>query len=427
MISKHLIITLRLLIKTDPLTRMLFAHHAMHKNNNKYKNPQNQSAYSLVELLVSIALGVILTAAVIQAYLGTKRVTDTNAGVARIQENARFSLNFLKEDTKNAGYSSCIGRIRNKLGSNLTGDAAEFLSFNNAVVGWDASGTQIGNTFTLTNNTGGAASNWSDGTNGLPTFLSGEVVDGSDVISLRRYETIDVNINASDVLGGTITTAANHGIGDGDVMMVGNCWQAELFQNIGASPTVLTADESSGTPGNRALSTNKWLRAYDSADDLLRYVNTYYYVDMGAGGIPSLYRFETSRPTASITPAEVTANAQELVEGVDSMQVLYGEDIIDSTTGEFDLIPNRYVSADQVINWENVVSIRIGLLMRSPNNAVDLGLVSDYVVLDDIDLTLNNDDRILRYVVNSTVKLRNKGLIRELIPFSCDANTPGCI
>ena len=122
-----------------------------------------------------------------------------------------------------------------------------------------------------------------------------------------------------------------------------------------------------------------------------------------------------------ITAANVAANAQELVEGVESMQVLYGEDTTD------DQNPNRYVSANQVVNSANIVSVRIGLLLRSPNNTPD-GQGDDSVLLDNITLEHSAGDEILRYAINSTIKLRNKGqgLVADLEPFTCDANTPGC-
>ena len=385
-----------------------------------YKFNKKQSAYSLVELLISIALGIILTAAVIQAYLGTKRVSEVNAGVGRVQENARFSINFLREDIKNAGYSACIGRIRNK----LVGNSDEFLSHNTAVLGWNADNTRIDQTFTLTGETEASGGNWNDASGAdLPDYFNDQVIAGSDVISLKHYEILDTNIVTSDNSGGSITTSGSHNAEDGDIMLVGNCWQTELFQQVSdssSSATILTASESGGTPGNRALP-NRWLRDYSEEDTLFRYINTFYYVGDGAGDIPSLYRFQTSKPAAAITAADVRADSQELVEGVESLQVLYGEDTND------DLNPNRYVSADQVGVTENVVSVRIGLLLRSPDNASDINQADEHVLLDENTLNKGGADRILRYPFNSTIKLRNKGLNLALTPFTCNAGESGCI
>ena len=55
---------------------------------------------------------------------------------------------------------------------------------------------------------------------------------------------------------------------------------------------------------------------------------------------------------------------QELIEGIEEMQVLYGED----TDG--DRLVNSYVTADAVTNWAGVISVTFGMLIRSvePNS-----------------------------------------------------------
>ena len=50
---------------------------------------------------------------------------------------------------------------------------------------------------------------------------------------------------------------------------------------------------------------------------------------------------------------------QELIEGIEAMQILYGED----TDG--DRLVNAYVKADAVTNWNNVISVTFAMLIRS--------------------------------------------------------------
>lgn len=385
---------------------------------NKDSNITDQQGLTLVELLVSLALGIILTAAVIQSYLGTKQTFNINNGLGRTQENARFSLHFLKEDIRNAGYSSCIGRIRNK----LTGDPSEFLSHLDSVIGWDASGTRFGNTIELTNAIENDQTHWNSSVGNLPNYLDDLVIFGSDVLSVKRYEPINVAIVSSDSSASTITTVSNHDIEESSILLVGDCWQTELFQHFDSAsdPQILTADESGSTPGNRTIATNKWLRDYSADDKLLQYKNTYYYIGVGASGLSSLFRYETSRPAADLQRSEVVAGSQELVEGVESMQVLYGEDTNN------DLNPNRYVSADQVSDWSDVVSVRVGLLLRSINESTDFDQADAYTLLDNITFEHAEEDRVLRYSVNATIELRNKGLNPDLSLFACNANETGC-
>lgn len=376
-----------------------------------------QTGFTLVELMISIVLGLLLTAAVIQSYLGTKQTYRMNDGISRIQENARFSLYFLSKDLRNAGQSSCISRVRNKLDA----DADDYLSFKSAVTGWDATNTQSGQTFTLTGNTA-ADNQWKNG--GLPTYLSGKVIAGSDVLSFKNYTPLDVNIDSNQPSANQIGTVGAHGIEAGSILLVGNCWQTELFQSrSAATSTSLTAPNGSGDPGNRNLGSAPWLRTYTPQDSVFGLQKTIYYIGTGASGLPALFRYQTY--AAQIAN---TNDAQELVEGVESMQIFYGED----TDAILDGFPNLYVSADQVGNWDNIVSVRIGLLLRSTNNVTDIDQGGNYTLLDGITLTHSDDDNILRYSVNSTIKLRNSGLNADLAYYVCDAtadtsdDTPEC-
>jgi type IV pilus assembly protein PilW len=94
---------------------------------------------------------------------------------------------------------------------------------------------------------------------------------------------------------------------------------------------------------------------------------------------------------------------EELVEGVDSFQLLFGVD----TSAPADRIVDNYVTANSVTNWANVISIRLGLLVRSVEqygNTLD----GSHDVLD-VTITAAGDKRE-RLVFTSTAALRNKAL-----------------
>ncbi len=80
--------------------------------------------------------------------------------------------------------------------------------------------------------------------------------------------------------------------------------------------------------------------------------NTYFIDDLGPGGVPDgqfdLYCLGSGN-----------AAAQVLVEAVDNMQILYGED------RDNDDIADLYVNANNVTNWQRIMSVRIALLMST--------------------------------------------------------------
>jgi type IV pilus assembly protein PilW len=90
----------------------------------------------------------------------------------------------------------------------------------------------------------------------------------------------------------------------------------------------------------------------------------------------------------------------DLIEGIENMQILYGEDL--PVSGIYDGWANYYVPADNVVNWEKVVSIRISLL------AVTL---DDNLTTQPMPYTFNGittNDRKIRRVFTTTIALRNR-------------------
>lgn len=89
---------------------------------------------------------------------------------------------------------------------------------------------------------------------------------------------------------------------------------------------------------------------------------------------------------------------QELVEGVDNLVLLYGEDT------DNDQAANRYVTADNVGTWNNVVSVRIQLLMASVQNSVSP--IAQTYTFNGASATAA--DRRIRSVFTSVITLRNR-------------------
>lgn len=107
----------------------------------------------------------------------------------------------------------------------------------------------------------------------------------------------------------------------------------------------------------------------------------------------------TSGVGVCINPAtQASARTETIVEGVENMQVLYGED----TDGNG--VANRYVTRANVSNIDNVVTIRISLLLRTmEDNIADTPVSYTYN-----GATVNPGDRRLRRIATTTIALRNR-------------------
>ena len=95
-------------------------------------------------------------------------------------------------------------------------------------------------------------------------------------------------------------------------------------------------------------------------------------------------------PAGAITPLK-------LVEGVEDMEILYGIDV--DGTG----LANRFVAASAVSDWEEVVSLRIMLLMNSVNPAL---VDADNICLGCVHWA-GSTDRLLRAEFQTSVAIRN--------------------
>lgn len=101
------------------------------------------------------------------------------------------------------------------------------------------------------------------------------------------------------------------------------------------------------------------------------------------------------------------ATPQELVEGVESMQVLYGVCADANNDGIIDTPPPNYVNTAGVANWNLVCSVRIHLLLVSlENNVVTQQQAVRFPA--DTNTAWPVNDLCLRQAFSTTVAIRNR-------------------
>lgn len=336
-----------------------------------------QRGMTLVEIMIALGISVILLTGVLQIFQSSKISYRTLEASARVQENGRFAISFMTEDLRMAGYTGCY-----------TGTAANIESLLNTptAYGWDYATPLQGNEW----NGGG----W---TPALDPLIAGQVLNNTDVFVTRSLATNGIPLVApfTDAAGLFVNPATNN-INNGDILMVTDCNKASIFQVtnqqiVGFGVDIVHSAAVGWVPGNTGplplLANN-----YAADAQVARLQTNVYYIGTGATGTPALFRRSLI--------ANGTLPAQELIEDVENMQVLYGEDT------DNDSIANRYVSANNVANMSNVVSVRVGLLLRSADNIASTPQTYTFNGIT----TLATDLRIRR-VFSTTVKLRNRGIL----------------
>ena len=382
---------------------------------------QKQFGMTLVELLVSMAVGVMLITGIIQLMASNKQHYQFQSELARIQESGRYALSVIREDLQMAGVSGCAANagINNLLDTTAASYSDTLFNLGQAVGGWEyiaaGSTTAPGDTNTISMVESSALSEWHNGaaTNSdLDGTLNDKIYKASDVLVVKSTEpALDLTNTAAFTFPITTTSFSTSGYLDSDdgsddegrIVVISDCVGADLFQNCSSTPNLIRRNVCSVSPANSLTSFGHQYEVLMGGEDATISavsVNTYY-VGAGTDDTPTLYRKDYSRGTPS--------SAEPLVEGVELMQVLYGVD----TDG--DLVPNQYITAaglGAVIGTgtyaDNVVSVRISLLLRSIDEVEEVNN-SDSLLM--AETTINSgSDRYLRKTVSTTVQLRNRGI-----------------
>lgn len=70
---------------------------------------KTQHGFTFVELMVAMAVGLFISAGIISLFVKTKQIYRTNEGMARVQENGRFAIDYLSRYVRQAGFPQIVG------------------------------------------------------------------------------------------------------------------------------------------------------------------------------------------------------------------------------------------------------------------------------------------------------------------------------
>lgn len=347
------------------------------------------SGLSLIELMIALVLGLILTLGATQIYLSTSQSFRLTDGVAHAQETVRFATAMLQKDIRSAGGLACL-QDTSDVDVKLNGDTV--IPLDQGVMGWEAAGSGAGDSLTLSTSLPADASDWSEGSGDgvFPDELKGEVVQDTDVLIINAVQTAPVSVSGSST--GSISLDSESGIPQGRLVLAvnDNCSGGELFQKANQGTALSITIAGTGfDPGNKPSS--GFDLNYSTDARVSEFSTKAFYIGIGTSGEPSLMMQRLgSEPEAP----------QELVEGVESMQVLYGV-----STGVIRQV-DQYVTADNVTDWSAVMSVRLSFVVRSGDNANSEDVTRVFDVLG-TEIT-SPADRRARLLASTTVGLRNR-------------------
>ena len=315
------------------------------------KNAFRQNGVTLIELMIAMVLGLILIAAVLSVFIGTKRGFNRNQNLARMQEDARYALEELTRDLSMAGFY------------------AELV---------DPSSVTLDGTLDVANDCGPA---------GVADWMFQLVRAGGDADSINVVD----NASGADAAAGFACIDSDTFQEDTDVVAVKRVLGAAA-PALTAGRTYVRTNETVGllyvhpTATAVAGATGDW-----EYSPRIYYIRTY--ANVPGDGVPTLCRktLEAGDPPTVVDSC--------IAQGIEDLQIDWGLD------ADGDGSPNFYVATPTAAETTQIVAVRVAVLARSVG--------SDLSYLNDKTYTMSNapprtpNDSFYRRIYTSTVVVRN--------------------
>lgn len=335
-------------------------------------SPSKQQGFTLIEIMVSVSLGMILLMGITTVFQNTSVSVRQNELIASLQQSGRFALDTISNDIQNGAFVAGIVNL----------DEVRYGDTSLALATDCGKAAETKWALNLSDAYGGAIEFLSQQTaatvNTEHTCIpSTDLFTKSDVLTIKRTTGQAVD-STGTLTPNTVYIRSN--------LEFGCIW----FYNGSNAPT------HADCPASGMLMD-------------FPYVNNVYYIrkyaETPGDGIPSLCRYRLGYDTTAASPSMIN---ECLAEGVEDYRVEWGIDTDTPLDGQ----ANQYVRAPTAAQMERAISAKIFVLTRSSNEDKAKPAVSKTFYLGTerpapTDITVTKNDRYYRRVYSTTVLLRN--------------------
>lgn len=378
-----------------------------------------ERGFSLVEMMIAMTIGLMITAGLVTIFANTSNSQQELRRTAQQIENGRYAMDVLTQDFQVAGF---FGSFRKIVAPTTAPDPCSLTV--GAVAGDIKDGINLP---VQAYNAPSLAA--------IPTLPAScaaylpasNLSPGSDVVVIRRADTTRLSV-------GTVTPA-------GQVYSQANPSMIDIHLGGGTTTCTSRADGSAATVTRRLQYPNATDMCNGTASPAgyLRQLHVHIYFvapcnnpssgtlcDANADGgspIPTLKRLELTASGGN--PSFTTVN---IAEGVEFLKLGYGIDdtptTVNSDTGLIgDGSPDRYALAPSLADMSNVVSARIDMLVRNPEQSASFTDTKTYAL--GVDPTVNTNPAVTipasllntsyrRHVYSAEIRVVNLGSRKEI-------------
>ncbi|MFP6809273.1 MAG: PilW family protein [Pseudomonadales bacterium] len=378
----------------------------------------SQRGLSLIEVMIALALGSVITVGVVQLFVANSETHRLMMGQSRMQESARFSLDFIGRSIRQAGYRGCFSSnddLPNTFVVDPLIDKPPYeydlqfgvQGFDGTLLGWNPGLDILPQTTSAgvdTNVYSSLVLVAADSTQGAGNGIDiAAIVPGTDVITLRNMDQQDIEARLNDLLGATAPIVVNQPSGGLNLLVdhlavIHDCEKAMIFRvtSISTSGGLTTIGHDTGDTDDfkNDFFTLAVKNSFFKDASVTAIESHTYYIAPGLGensqGDTPLSLWRKSNLFAPI----------ELVEGVEDLQILYGV----STDGN--ATPNLYIAASPGLNWKQVTTIRITVIVNSIDDVGGTSTTTHGCGVHEC-VPGENFDGLIRKAFTQTIKLRN--------------------
>lgn len=343
--------------------------------------------FSLVEVLVALAIGMVIVLAVSQVFVNNRTAYRQAEVLGRMQENGRFVLDGLGSDIRMAGAIGCRKDTKPSNGGdaypkNIALPISQgFMVLDRGVVGYKA------------------------GVGAPPSGLSwSETQLGSSVVAIKYADASPAKLNTDMALPtDNVSIDGNPaGLEAGEVMVISDCQFSDVFRpSFVSSGYVAPGTTVSLTHTTAYNSTSSFTNIYRAGAELSRLVSRIYYLGNGSGGCSANTLCRKNLTVTNGSPVMVT---EELIPQVEAFDLLYG---VDSSPKLGDGAANKYVEAVDVADWNLVDTIQVNVLLQSKDNDLVVKGPATYWYKGQFLVASVSSDRHLRRGFTQIFSVRN--------------------